>query len=87
MGLVDVTCTDSRAGGTDVAVRYTLTAVRESAEPFVAHFLDERHYAQMIESGVSRPARRCNCPVHPERELRDSRSPAIVKAAEPSPLR
>ena len=49
IGLVDVICADSPGGGTDVSVRYTLTAVSEQARAFVEHFLDRDHYSQMIE--------------------------------------
>lgn len=49
IGLVDVVCTDSADGGTDVSVRYTLTALNENGRIFVSHFLDTRHYSQMIE--------------------------------------
>jgi hypothetical protein len=49
IGLVDVICTDSAAGGTDVSVRYTLTALSESGSAFVSHFLAPEHYSQMIE--------------------------------------
>jgi hypothetical protein len=49
IGLVDVVCTESRNGGTDVAVRYTLTAVSEAGSAFVAGFLAEDHYTTMIE--------------------------------------
>jgi hypothetical protein len=49
IGLVDVICTDSPAGGTDVSVRYTLSALSESGRAFVNHFLTSEHYSQMIE--------------------------------------
>lgn len=49
IGLVDVVCTESADGGTDVSVRYTLTALSESGRIFVSKFLDTRHYSQMIE--------------------------------------
>jgi hypothetical protein len=49
IGLVDVVCTESAAGGTDVSVRYTLTALSESGRIFVSKFLDTEHYSQMIE--------------------------------------
>ena len=48
-GLVDVACSQSADGGTDVAVRYTLTPVTESGREFVKRFLSEAQYAQMIE--------------------------------------
>lgn len=49
IGLVDVICTDSAQGGTDVSVRYTLTGVSEQGRAFVAGFLEEEHYTRMIE--------------------------------------
>lgn len=48
IGLVDVSCAPAK-GGTDVAVRYTLTAVSEEGQAFVAHFMTDEHYTQMIE--------------------------------------
>lgn len=47
IGLVDVSCTEAR-GGTDISVRYTLTAVSEAGESFVARFLEDEHYRRMI---------------------------------------
>jgi hypothetical protein len=49
IGLVDVTCKQAANGGTDVSVRYTLTAVSEGGASFVARFLAEDHYTKMIE--------------------------------------
>jgi Polyketide cyclase / dehydrase and lipid transport len=49
IGLVDVSCTEPARGGTDVSVRYTLTAVSKAGESFVTQFLAEQHYAGMIE--------------------------------------
>lgn len=49
IGLVDVICAESGTGGTNVSVRYTLTAVSEAGERLVAHFLAEDHYTKMIE--------------------------------------
>lgn len=49
MGLVDVRCSAARRGGTEVSVRYTLTAVNEQGRAFVNEFLDPRHYSRMIE--------------------------------------
>jgi hypothetical protein len=49
MGLVDVICTADPKGGTDVSVRYTLTAVSAEGKQFVAGFLDPRQYKAMIE--------------------------------------
>lgn len=48
IGLVEVTCMESLDGGTDVAVRYTLTALSEAGRDFIAHFLDHAHYARMM---------------------------------------
>jgi hypothetical protein len=48
-GLVDVICTSSSAGGTDVSVRYTLTGVSAEGERFVSQFLGSDHYRSMIE--------------------------------------
>ncbi len=49
IGLVDVTCTQSAAGGTDVSVRYTLTALSESGREFVSEFLEPEQYSKMID--------------------------------------
>ena len=49
IGLVDVVCTDSADGGTDVRVAYTLTPLHPGAEEFVDSFLDPEAYARMIE--------------------------------------
>ena len=49
IGLVDVACTDSAGGGTDVSVRYTLTPLHAGAEGFVEHFLSAEVYARMME--------------------------------------
>ena len=49
IGLVDVTCTQSAAGGTEVSVRYTLTALSESGREFVSKFLEPERYSQMID--------------------------------------
>jgi hypothetical protein len=53
IGLVDVLCSDAPAGGTDVSVTYTLTALRAGAPAdagaFVESFLEPRHYACMME--------------------------------------
>ena len=48
IGLVDVVCTETPAGGTDVSVTYTLTALNAEAEAFVRHFLEPETYARMI---------------------------------------
>jgi hypothetical protein len=49
MGLVDVICTANPHGGTDVSVRYTLTAVSAEGKRFVAGFLEPKQYQAMIE--------------------------------------
>jgi hypothetical protein len=49
IGLVDVICTESKGGGTDVSVAYTLTPLHAGAEAFVDDFLDPRQYAHMID--------------------------------------
>lgn len=49
IGLVDVLCTDSAGGGTDVSVTYTLTPLHAGAEDFVEHFLNAEVYARMME--------------------------------------
>jgi hypothetical protein len=49
IGIVDVACTEVAGGGTDVSVRYTLTALSEAGESFVAAFLADQHYTTMIE--------------------------------------
>lgn len=49
IGLVDVVCTEVPNGGTDISVRYTLTPVSEAGNSFVAQFLSQQHYNEMIE--------------------------------------
>ena len=49
IGLVDVICTEPAGGGTDVSVRYTLTALSEKGRDFVRDFLDAGHYSAMID--------------------------------------
>ena len=49
IGLVDVVCSDSREGGTDVSVTYTLTPLHEGAAAFVEDFLEPQAYARMME--------------------------------------
>jgi hypothetical protein len=49
IGLVDVICTESGQGGTDVSVAYTLTPLKSEAEAFVGEFLDPWHYERMID--------------------------------------
>ncbi len=50
IGLVDVVCTEPPAGGTDVSVTYTLTALDAQAQAFVQHFLSPEVYGRMIEN-------------------------------------
>lgn len=49
MGLVDVHCSASPGGGTDVSVRYTLTGLDAEGKAFVAGFLQPEQYSRMIE--------------------------------------
>lgn len=49
IGLVDVQCTATPAGGTEVSVRYTLTGLNARGQAFVSHFLDREQYGRMIE--------------------------------------
>jgi hypothetical protein len=49
IGLVDVICRQSAGGGTDVSVRYTLTALNESGQRFVQEFLEHETYRRMID--------------------------------------
>ena len=49
MGLVDVRCSASPQGGTEVSVRYTLTATSGDGKAFVDDFLAPAHYEAMIE--------------------------------------
>ena len=49
IGLVDVHCSATSNGGTDVSVRYTLTGLNAQGEAFVGRFLDPDHYSRMIE--------------------------------------
>ena len=48
MGLVDVQCSPTAGGGTEVSVRYTLTGLNPQGQAFVAEFLDPGHYSRMI---------------------------------------
>jgi Polyketide cyclase / dehydrase and lipid transport len=64
IGLVDVSCTQAR-GGTDVSVRYTLTAVSEAGESFVAQFLSEEHYTKMIEEWQASTRKALRLPATP----------------------
>lgn len=49
IGLVDVHCSATGGGGTDVSVRYTLTGLDAQGQAFVSRFLDPEHYGRMIE--------------------------------------
>ena len=49
IGLVDVICSASESGGTNVSVAYTLTPLQPAAEAFIDDFLDPQHYARMID--------------------------------------
>jgi hypothetical protein len=49
IGLVDVTCTAAKGGGTVVTVRYTLTGLNASGRSFVREFLEPEHYSRMID--------------------------------------
>jgi len=49
IGLVDVHCSATSGGGTDVSVRYTLTGLDAQGQAFVSRFLDPAHYGRMIE--------------------------------------
>lgn len=49
IGLVDVHCSATSGGGTDVSVRYTLTGLDAQGQAFVSRFLDPAHYSRMIE--------------------------------------
>lgn len=64
IGLVDVSCTEAR-GGTDVSVRYTLTAVSGAGEPFVAQFLSDAHYSKMIEEWQAATRKALRLPTAP----------------------
>ena len=65
IGIVDVACTEAAGGGTDISVRYTLTAVSEAGESFVAQFLSEQHYTTMIEEWRVATSKALRLPVTP----------------------
>jgi len=48
MGLVDVSCRDVPAGGSEVTVTYTLTGLTPDGEAFVREFLDPKRYDDFI---------------------------------------
>jgi hypothetical protein len=52
-------------GGTDVSVRYTLTAVSEAGESFVARFLADEHYTKMIDEWQAATRKALGLPVTP----------------------
>jgi Polyketide cyclase / dehydrase and lipid transport len=64
IGLVDVSCTEA-SGGTDVSVRYTLTAVSEAGESFVAQFLNDEHYTRMIDEWQAATRKALRLPATP----------------------
>jgi hypothetical protein len=64
IGLVDVSCAAVR-GGTDVSVRYTLTAVSEAGESFVARFLADEHYTKMIDEWQAATRKALGLPATP----------------------
>ena len=49
IGLVDVQCSATSKGGTEVSVRYTLTGLNAQGDAFVSRFLDPEQYRRMIE--------------------------------------
>jgi hypothetical protein len=49
MGLVDVQCSATPQGGTEISVRYTLTGLNAQGRTFVTEFLNPRQYGRMIE--------------------------------------
>jgi hypothetical protein len=65
IGIVDVACTEVAGGGTDISVRYTLTAVSEAGESFVAQFLADQHYTTMIEEWRVATSKALRLPVAP----------------------
>jgi Polyketide cyclase / dehydrase and lipid transport len=65
IGIVDVVCTVPAGGGTDISVRYTLTATSESGRSFVAHFLAKPRYAMMIEEWRVATSKALGLPVAP----------------------
>jgi len=65
IGIVDVVCTEPAGGGTDISVRYTLTAVSEAGRHFVAQFLSEQHYTTMIDEWRVATSKALGLPVAP----------------------
>lgn len=48
MGLVDVSCREVPAGGSEVTVTYTLTGLTPEGEAYVREFLEPKRYADFI---------------------------------------
>jgi hypothetical protein len=65
IGMVDVICTEPASGGTDISVRYTLTAVSKAGDAFVRQFLAEQHYRTMIEEWRVATSKILGLPVSP----------------------
>jgi hypothetical protein len=65
IGIVDVICTQPTGGGTDISVRYTLTARSEAGESHGAQFLAERHYTTMIDEWRVATGKALGLPVAP----------------------
>ena len=65
IGMVDVICTEPAQGGTDISVRYTLTAVSAAGESFVTQFLAAQHYTTMIEEWRLATSKALRLPVAP----------------------
>lgn len=65
IGIVDVICTEPAGGGTDISVRYTLTALSEAGRAFVAQFLAAAHYTTMIEEWRVATSKALGLPVAP----------------------
>jgi hypothetical protein len=65
IGIVDVICTEAAGGGTDISVRYTLTAVSEAGQSFVAQFLAAAHYTTMIDEWRVATSKALGLPVAP----------------------
>jgi hypothetical protein len=62
---LDVVCTEAADGGTDISVRYTLTAVNETGQSFVAQFLSQPHYTTMIDEWRVATSKALGLPVAP----------------------
>lgn len=67
MGLVDVQCSATPGGGTEVSVRYTLTGLNAHGDALVSQFLDQEQYGRMIEdwhASISAALQRLKSPLH-----------------------